>query len=148
MNHLKKFNESVRETPIDVEEDIAEFRRKFSNRKYGGIDKDLDKYMTNMISENPTMTDDWHWYEVNELDEDGRKIRKKLGIVQAIDEIHARIKISNEKNDYEIVGTGFYDAILIKNDKVYKYHLETRIKILEIELDEVKNNLKKMEIVK
>jgi len=94
MNHLKKFYES--KTPIDVEMDVIEFREKFAERlsKYFDAWPSLDTILSRLVRENPTMTDDYKFYQVwnsnmkNYPDKDTK-------VIKAVSPWHAKIIEAN-----------------------------------------------------
>jgi hypothetical protein len=137
VKHLKKFNESIKSTPIDVTEDIADFKKLFSNKDL----KDLDKYLNELLANNPTMTDDWDWYEVYETDDYGRKT-DTVCVVKAVSKMHAKVVASVQKRGLSIASTGFFAAKKI--DDRYIYELEKSINNKEKELSALKNMLLKI----
>jgi hypothetical protein len=141
MKYLKKYNESYKE-PLDAELDVDEFKKMFKSviPKYNwetGIGKkySLEDNLNQIISDNPTMNDDWDIWGVYRREDIGNRHSRKLpysSYVKAFSEDHAKLKFSVDKKDIEYFFN--YEA-----EKLSKEDIEGIIDSFEYEIYLIKN---------
>jgi hypothetical protein len=141
MKHLKSYNESYKE-PLDVESDVEKFKKMFKSviPKYNwetGSDKkySLEDNLNQIISDNPTMNDDWDIWGVYRRETIGDMHSRKLPYmlyVKAFSEDHAKLKWSIDRKDIDYFFK--YEA-----EKLSKEDIEGIIDSLEYEIYLIKN---------
>lgn len=135
MKYLRSFNESYKE-PLDVESDINDFYLKF----FGSVDKlplndnrwsNFKEEADALISDNPTMTDEWEVYGVYS----GPNLPNKamIAYVRAISPLHAKVRLALSKNNKDCA-TSWYGAELFSKDDI-----DGKIDELEHEINLLKN---------
>ena len=142
MKHLIRYTESLQsKEPIDPTLDVEEFKDKFSKKKswseVGALaidEPNIKRILDNIVSSNPTMTDDWKIYGVFNTDDNGRRRGDYMFYVKAVSENHARIKAATFRNNIEIISTGYYRADVLSNDDI-----DGMIDALEHEINLLKN---------
>lgn len=159
MRYLKRFESKEYKEPIDVDADIEEFWEKFGDhikkrdeeaeerwKREPDIRKRTDKLNQDF---GHTMTDNWNYYEVCEVDDYGR-CTYTLMTVRATNKDHAKLKCANKYygkkpktmaklvGSLEIFTTGFYSAKKVDLDKEI-LDTESQIKSLQKKLDELNN---------
>lgn len=150
MKYLKRF-ESLQ--PIDVDLDIEEFWEKFGNiirsrdekteerfKREPYIKKRIDKLTQDF---GYTMTDDYKYYEICEVDDYGR-CTNTLMTLRAVNKDHAKLKCANKYDGkkskagaLEIFTTGFYSAEEVDIKKEIS-DTELKISALQKKLEELK----------
>lgn len=135
MKNIKRFDESISDDQQlssfrEVSDDIKKFKEKFSD-----IPIHEHQLFDRWISRINEEIGELESYEVFIVNDYGRYSRH-VTYVKARSRKHARILASIERDNVEIVVTGFYDS-----KKVDKSELETKIKSLEKELNLLKSAL-------
>lgn len=132
MKNIKRFDESISDEEKlsafrEVSDDIKKFKEKFS---YIPMHlHNFDEWITGINEEIGEL-------ESYEVFDDYDRYSHNVTYVKARSRKHARILASIEKDNVEIVVTGFYNS-----KKVDKSELERKIKFLEKELNLLKSVL-------
>lgn len=134
MKNIKRFDESISDEQQlsalrEVSDDIKKFKEKFSDIPIHA--HQFDRWISRINEEIGELES----YEVFIVNDYGR-YSHHVTYVKARSRKHARILASIERDNVEIVVTGFYDS-----KKVDKSELETKIKSLEKELNLLKSAL-------
>lgn len=108
-----------------------------SLKKDGKREPDIRKRTDKLTQEfGYTMTDDYNYYEVCEVDDYGR-CTYTLMTVRAVNKDHAKLKCANKKGSLEIFTTGFYSTEQVDIKKEVS-DTEEQIKFLQAKLEELK----------
>jgi hypothetical protein len=108
MKHLKYFENINSNDPIDVEMDVVEFREKFDQipAKFRSVKmdtftkkkwEDIDIILNKLVSENPTMTDEYKIFRVWNSFDQGRYSEPDYisnTLLRAVNKDHALVKLS------------------------------------------------------
>ena len=133
MKHLKRYNESYDDKePLDPMSDLDDFCRKF-DFKSPGVNQwiDFEEDSRYLISENPTMSDNWEIYGIFKYPHIVQA--SFIGYLRGVNEFHAQLRFALDKNN-KSYASSWYGAKLLTSDDI-----DGKIDELEHELNLLRN---------